>query len=127
MQFHHSHYDWWTFPYGCHTSSYGAAYAIYEHEVELLKQDWLIRLYKCARSLKLFGFAQESYDIQRKNFGYSPSIFQGHGKCSRFNIENNLKELIMIITICLPILVYTMLGKDVKPLLEDLKNINWRL
>ena len=33
----------------------------------------------------------------------------------------------MIISICLLILVYTMLGKDVKPLLEDLKNINWRL
>ena len=46
MLFHHSHYDWWTFPYGCHTSSYGAAYAIYEHEVELLKQDKeFIRLY----------------------------------------------------------------------------------
>lgn len=33
----------------------------------------------------------------------------------------------MIITICLLILVYTMLGKDVKPLLEELKNIDWRL
>ena len=30
MAFHNSHYDWWTFPYGCNTSSYGAAYAIYE-------------------------------------------------------------------------------------------------
>jgi hypothetical protein len=64
MQFHHSHYDWWTFPYGCHTSSYGAAYAIYEHEVELLKQDWLIRLYKCARSLKLFGFEEEFRSVR---------------------------------------------------------------
>jgi uncharacterized membrane protein YkvA (DUF1232 family) len=61
----------------------------------------------------------------RKNFGYSPSIFQGHGKCSRFNIKNNLKELIMIITICLLILVYTILGKDVKPLHERLKGVNW--
>lgn len=33
----------------------------------------------------------------------------------------------MIISICLLILVYTMLGKDVKPLLDKLKNINWRL
>ena len=33
----------------------------------------------------------------------------------------------MIITICLLILVYTMLGKDVKPLLDKLKNIDWGL
>lgn len=33
----------------------------------------------------------------------------------------------MIISICLLILVYTMLGKDVKPLLDKLKDINWRL
>ena len=39
MAFHNSHYDWWTFAYGCNTSSYGAAYAIYEYEAELLKQD----------------------------------------------------------------------------------------
>ncbi len=31
----------------------------------------------------------------------------------------------MIITICLLILVYTILGKDVKPLLDRLKGVNW--
>ena len=73
-RFHHSHYDWWTFPYGCHSGAYGAAYAIYEYEAQLLMlswgwdlkgrcyvedpdsdqrwQDWLIRLYKCAKFLK---------------------------------------------------------------------------
>ena len=102
--FHHSHYDWWTFPYGCHTSSYGAAYAIYEHEAELLKMDdqfirlylrgvellmlswgwdlygrchisnpapdqcwqnWPIRLYKCAKSLKLLGFEEEFESVRK--------------------------------------------------------------
>ena len=33
-------------------------------------------------------------------------------------IGNNLKLLVMILTICLLILVYTILGKDIKPLLE---------
>lgn len=37
--FHRSHYDWCRFPYGCHSGAYGAAYAIYEHEAEILKQD----------------------------------------------------------------------------------------
>lgn len=32
----------------------------------------------------------------------------------------------MILTICLLILVYTILGKDVKPLLEKLKNVDWK-
>lgn len=32
----------------------------------------------------------------------------------------------MIISICLLILVYTILGKDVKPLLKRLRNINWK-
>lgn len=32
----------------------------------------------------------------------------------------------MIITICLLILVYTILGKDIKPLLEKLKNVDWK-
>lgn len=103
MAFHNSHYDWWTFPYGYHTSSYGAAYAIYEYEAEHLKQDeqfikrflrgvellmlswgwdlngrchipnpdpdqcwqdWPIRLYKCAKSLKLFGFEEEFRSVR---------------------------------------------------------------
>ena len=103
MGFHSSHYDWWTFPYGCHSGAYGAAYAIYEHEAEQLKQDkefikhylrgvellmlswgwdlygkcevkdpdpgqcwqdWPIRLYKCARSLKLFGFEEEFTSVR---------------------------------------------------------------
>ena len=101
--FHHSHYDWWTFPYGCHSGAYGAAYAIYGHEAQLLRQDeefirrylrgvellmlswgwdlnrgchiedpdpdqcwqdWPIRLYKCARSLKLFGFEMEFESVR---------------------------------------------------------------
>lgn len=33
--------------------------------------------------------------------------------------------MVMIITICLLILVYTLMGKDVKPLLDRLKNVNW--
>ena len=40
-------------------------------------------------------------------------------------IGNNLKLLVMILTICLLILVYSILGKDVKPLLNRLKNVNW--
>lgn len=32
----------------------------------------------------------------------------------------------MIISICLLILVYTILGKDVKPLIKRLKNIDWK-
>ncbi len=32
----------------------------------------------------------------------------------------------MVITICLLILVYSILGKDIKPLLERVKNIDWR-
>ena len=32
----------------------------------------------------------------------------------------------MIITICLLILVYTILGKDIKPLLEKLKKVDWK-
>lgn len=32
----------------------------------------------------------------------------------------------MLITICLLILVYSILGKDIKPLLERVKNIDWR-
>lgn len=103
MAFHNSHYDWWTFPYGCNTSSYGAAYAIYEYEAELLKQDeqfikrflrgvellmlswgwdlygrcyisnpdpdqcwqnWPIRLYKCAKSLRLLGFEDEFKSVR---------------------------------------------------------------
>lgn len=32
----------------------------------------------------------------------------------------------MIITICLLILVYTILGKDIKPLLERLKDVDWK-
>lgn len=32
----------------------------------------------------------------------------------------------MIITICLIILVYTILGKDVKPWLEKLKSVDWK-
>ena len=31
----------------------------------------------------------------------------------------------MILTICLLILVYTILGKDIKPLLDKLKNVDW--
>ena len=101
--FHHSHYDWWTFPYGCHSGAYGAAYAIYEHEAQLLRQDdefierflrgvellmlswgwdlmgrcnvadpdpdqrwqdWPIRLYKCAKSLKLLGFEEEFESVR---------------------------------------------------------------
>lgn len=101
--FHSSHYDWWMFPYGCHSGAYGAAYAIYEHEAEILKQDkefikrflrgvellmlswgwdlygkceidnpdpdqcwqdWPIRLYKCAKSLKLFGFEEEFKSVR---------------------------------------------------------------
>lgn len=88
------HVSPFTFPYGCHSGAYGAAYAIYEHEAQLLRQDeefigrflrgvellmlswgwdlrgrfnvadpdpdqrwqdWPIRLYKCAKSLKLLG------------------------------------------------------------------------
>ncbi len=41
-------------------------------------------------------------------------------------IGNNLKLLVMIVTICLLILVYTILGKDIKPLLERLKNVDWK-
>ena len=41
-------------------------------------------------------------------------------------IGNNLKLLVMILTICLLILVYTILGKDIKPLLERLKNVDWK-
>ena len=33
--------------------------------------------------------------------------------------------MVMILTICLLILVYTLMGKDVKPLLNRLKNVNW--
>lgn len=101
--FHRSHYDWWTFPYGCHSGAYGAAYAIYEHEAEILKQDkvfmslfirgvellmlswgwdlhkrchipnpapdqcwqnWPIRLYKCAKSIKLFGLEDEFKSVR---------------------------------------------------------------
>ena len=40
-------------------------------------------------------------------------------------IGNDLKLLVMILTICLLILVYSILGKDVKPLLNRLKNVNW--
>ena len=32
----------------------------------------------------------------------------------------------MILTICLLILVYTILGKDIKPLLEKVKNVDWK-
>lgn len=32
----------------------------------------------------------------------------------------------MIITICLLILVYTLLGKDVKPLIKRLKSVDWK-
>lgn len=32
----------------------------------------------------------------------------------------------MIITICLLILVYTILGKDIKPLIERLKDVDWK-
>lgn len=103
IMFHHSHYDWWAFPYGCHSGSYGAAYAIYDYEAELLKQDevfikrflrgvellmlswgwnlygrcyvqnpdsdqcwhnWPIRLYKCAKSLKLFCFEEEFASVR---------------------------------------------------------------
>jgi hypothetical protein len=40
-------------------------------------------------------------------------------------IGNNLKLLVMILTICLLILVYTILGKDIKQL-ERLKNVDWK-
>ena len=101
--FHMSHYDWWTFPYGSHSSAFGASYTIHEHEAEMLKQDkefikrflrgvellmlswgwdlygkcevtdpdpdqcwqdWPIRLYKCAKSLKLFGFEDEFKSVK---------------------------------------------------------------
>lgn len=101
--FHVSHYDWWMFPYGCHSGAFGASYAIYEYEAEVLKQDkefirrflrgvellmlswgwdlygkcevkdpdpdqcwqdWPIRLYKCAKSLKLFGFEEEFNSVK---------------------------------------------------------------
>ena len=101
--FHMSHYDWWMFPYGCHSGAFGASYAIYEYEAEQLKQDkefierflrgvellmlswgwdlygksevkdpdpdqcwqdWPIRLYKCAKSLKLFGFEEEFNSVK---------------------------------------------------------------
>ena len=101
--FHYSHYDWWMFPYGCHSGAYGASYAIYEHEAEILLQDeefirrylrgvellmlswgwdlygtrevkdpdpdqcwhhWPIRIYKCARSLRLMGFEDEFRSVR---------------------------------------------------------------
>ena len=40
-------------------------------------------------------------------------------------IGNNLKLLVMILTICLLILVYSILGKDIEPLLNRLKKVNW--
>ena len=40
-------------------------------------------------------------------------------------VINNLKPLVMIITICFLILVYTILGKDVKPLIKRLRDVDW--
>lgn len=37
--FHMSHYDWWMFPYGCHSGAFGASCAIYDYEAEQLKLD----------------------------------------------------------------------------------------
>lgn len=103
LSFHYSHYDWWMFPYGCYSGAYGAAYAIYQQEADLLRQDeefikrflrgvellmlswgwdlygrcsvenphpdqcwhnWPIRIYKCAKSLKLFGFEEEFNSVR---------------------------------------------------------------
>lgn len=50
----------------------------------------------------------------------------GISKGRFYKAENNLKLLVMIITICLFILVYTILGKDVKTLVEKLKNVEWK-
>jgi len=96
-EFHHNHYDWWTFPINIR-SRFGAKYMIDEDGVEILKgddvfirnlkrctflllqswgwnlydlklianpdenqswQNWSVRLYKCALSLKIFGCETE--------------------------------------------------------------------
>lgn len=101
--FHYAHYDWWMFPYGCHSGTYGDGYAIYQQEADVLKMDekfikrflrggellmlswgwnlyggcyvqnpdpdqcWHnrpIRLYKCAKSLKLFDFKEEFASVR---------------------------------------------------------------
>ena len=45
---------------------------------------------------------------------------------SLYSRKYKTKEIMLLITISLMILVYMIMGKDIKPLLARVKNINWR-